>query len=147
MFLRWIVSSRTHSDPKENHTKIPVYVRHPCSLSFHHFYISLFIFKLSFSSSIPSFWKLFPSGNLTSRHPTTPLSKIICFCHQSVEQWSGTEQHDNIVDTTKPNYISLTAIHHLTTWQYHGLLVGVSTLSWWGGLSTPVTPRAIPAVA
>ena len=27
------------------------------------------------------------------------------------------------------------------------LLVGVSTLSWWGGLSTSVTLRAIPAVA
>ena len=27
------------------------------------------------------------------------------------------------------------------------LLVGVSTLSWWGGLSTPVTLIAIPAVA
>ena len=27
------------------------------------------------------------------------------------------------------------------------LLVGGSTLSWWGGLSTPGTLRAIPAVA
>jgi len=27
------------------------------------------------------------------------------------------------------------------------LLIGASTLSWWGGLSTPVTLRAIPAVA
>jgi hypothetical protein len=27
------------------------------------------------------------------------------------------------------------------------LLVGVSTLSWWGGLSMPETLRAIPAVA
>jgi hypothetical protein len=32
-------------------------------------------------------------------------------------------------------------------WYYRILLVGGSILSWWGGLSTPGTLRAIPAVA
>jgi hypothetical protein len=44
------------------------------------------------------------------------------------------------------NYNKVTTIQYFTVY-YADLLVGVSTLSWWGGLSMPETLRAIPAVA
>jgi hypothetical protein len=58
-----------------------------------------------------------------------------------------------VISVLPAKCITIISALSLTSWLIctghiaHILLVGVSTLPWWGGLSMPGTLRAIPAVA
>ena len=72
-------------------------------------------------------------------HPHNSGFSVICY---------GIWNNVSYAPTSSRN--ALLYSHHVQLHIYiyiYILLIGVSTLSWWGGLSTPVTPRAIPAVA